>query len=217
MPEFVRLIKTGRPNLTIPGRTKLRALLDARHDKVVQGIKESLPPKQKVSLAIDGWTSPNRKGFLGVIAYWVTEEMQLKETLILFRVLHGQHSGESMAKIIHEMLQSYGLCDQLMAITSDNASPNNTLRTELAGLLERHNQVSWDPVSGSIRCLAHIIQLSVQEFLKSLKAVDENRTIDDGLSQSRLDAISTSISIPNTFAKVWRSNSVFVTLFLYIY
>jgi hypothetical protein len=196
------MISLCRPSAKNPGRTLLRKLLDEQYDKARLAIKNSLPKKGRVSLAIDCWNSPNTYAFLGIAAYWVTEQMEYRETLIAFKVLHGSHTGELLAKIIHETLQSYNITDRFLAVTCDNAGNNDTMRFELAGLLSRYNNISWDHQVGGIRCLAHVIQLSVKEFMRSLKAAADNNKVDPVLTNSRLDAISTSISIPNTFSKV---------------
>ncbi|KAJ7863907.1 hypothetical protein B0H13DRAFT_1637955 [Mycena leptocephala] len=44
-----------------------------------------------------------------------------EETLIDFRELHGEHSGENMAEEVWASLASYGLEDRVRSVVTDNA------------------------------------------------------------------------------------------------
>lgn len=56
-----------------------------------------------------------------------------------------------------------------MAITADNAANNNTFLRELESAC-RKKEIKFDHKKNNIRCLAHIINLTVQEILKHIKA-----------------------------------------------
>ena len=56
-----------------------------------------------------------------------------------------------------------------MAITADNAANNNTFLRELESAY-RKKEIKFDHKKNNIRCLAHIINLTVQEILKNIKA-----------------------------------------------
>lgn len=58
-----------------------------------------------------------------------------------------------------------------MTITADNAANNNTFLRELEHACRR-KEIKFDHVKNNIRCLAHIINLTVQEILKYIKAED---------------------------------------------
>ncbi|KAJ1563636.1 hypothetical protein HK096_000091, partial [Nowakowskiella sp. JEL0078] len=65
------------------------------------------------------------------------------------------------------VLDKYGLKDRLIAITTDNASNNDTMMTQLENKLNSVSslfQVEW----GQVRCLAHAINLTVKQFFKNL-------------------------------------------------
>ncbi|CAB5341703.1 unnamed protein product [Rhizophagus irregularis] len=70
---------------------------------------------------------------------------------------------------------------QILGITTDNASNNNTFLEEVSNELAEKN-IEFDNVNQHVRCLAHIINLAAQEALKSLKAT-VNTSDDELLNQ----------------------------------
>ena len=58
-----------------------------------------------------------------------------------------------------------------MAITADNAANNNTFLRELEYVCCQ-KEIKFNHKKNNIRCLAHIINLTVQEILKNVKAGD---------------------------------------------
>jgi hypothetical protein len=66
------------------------------------------------------------------------------------------------------VLIQYDIHKRLYCITTDNASNNGTLCSSLSRLLASQG-VLWDAKRHHIACLTHIINLSVKEFLKTLK------------------------------------------------
>ena len=76
-----------------------------------------------------------------------------------------------------------------MAITTDNASNNNTFCQILESKCINEN-INFDKKNHHIRCIAHVLNLAVQTFLKSLKAEgfeNENIIIDEnGIDMSAI-------------------------------
>lgn len=83
-PEFRRTFLALRPGITIPSITKIRRLLAVEYENTLQAIKESIPKNQKVSLALDGWTSSNKLAISSVIMYYIGTNWQLKEVQLAF-------------------------------------------------------------------------------------------------------------------------------------
>lgn len=55
-----------------------------------------------------------------------------------------------------------------MAITADNASNNNSFLKKLERIC-KEKQIDFNHKKNNIRCLAHIINLTVQEILRCIK------------------------------------------------
>jgi hypothetical protein len=87
----------------------------------------------------------------------------------------GPHTGRNLAQIVELVLVQYGLPDRLFAITTDNSSNNNTLRRTLEQIFQSHNIV-WNTDTTRISCLAHVLNVSAQVLLLSLKVAAESES-----------------------------------------
>jgi hypothetical protein len=54
----------------------------------VDAIKKQLPLGNKVSLALDGWTSTNKLEIMSVIAYYMDRNWALREVQLAFDEVH---------------------------------------------------------------------------------------------------------------------------------
>lgn len=66
----------------------------------------------------------------------------------------------------------------MISITMDNAATNDVLARTLATLLLQRYNLHFVPQNGQIRCLAHVVNLVVQQMLSELLDVD-NPDISD--------------------------------------
>ncbi len=87
-------------------------------------------------------------------------------------------------------------------MTADNTFNNNTLRRQLSKLLADEG-IEWDHDVNTVNCMAHVIQLSVNQLLQNLKAAANNDTLVTVFDDSDLRRIDrTEISFGNTLKKV---------------
>ena len=151
----------------------------------------------EISLACDAWSSKNQLAFMGILGYYIDSQWKLQERLIGFEELTASHTGDYMAKILKEVVERLDIQDNIFAITTDNASNNNSMIRTL-------NLPQMDPLQNRIGCFAHIINLCVQGFMESLKAsVDETslqNAIDEEVTFPRIQGMSPGF--PKTLAKV---------------
>lgn len=73
-----------------------------------------------------------------------------------------------MGKIFFQALKTFGLLDKVGGITVDNASVNNIFFVELAKLME-DQRLDFDETFCHFQCLAHILNLGVQDTMKFFK------------------------------------------------
>jgi len=69
--ELWRSYKSLRDDLVLPSATTLSNLCGREYALTVDAIKKQLPIGNKVSLALDGWTSTNKLAITSVIAYYM--------------------------------------------------------------------------------------------------------------------------------------------------
>ncbi|KAF5323157.1 hypothetical protein D9758_016791 [Tetrapyrgos nigripes] len=128
----------------------------------------------KKAFAADAWTSNNNLAYLAIVVCWITEDWEMASVLLDFPHLKGPHTGKNMAELLAKKILEYDLADQFSALAADNASNNDTLRQELASILnDGSKHTFYDSDEMTVRCLPHAIHLAVHAFLIELKAAEE--------------------------------------------
>lgn len=141
---------------------------------------------------------------MAVTGYFIDQEWNYRELLLGFEPLHGTSSGANLSSVLLELLQQHQIVDRVLAITTDNASNNNTLMEKLqesVQSLELNNQV---PII-RVPCVAHVIQLSLRELLGHVEADPKNDTTQREWSEAQSQSLRASHKkkeIANTLAKV---------------
>ncbi|KAG0153076.1 hypothetical protein PDIDSM_2035 [Penicillium digitatum] len=147
-----------------------------------QRILRTLPSGSKISIALDCWTSPFSQAFMAITGYFIDSDWVYREVLLGFKPLHGTHTGSYLSSVLIETLVEHNIEDKVFGLTTDNASNNKTLATALQQAL------SDDTIITRIPCLAHVIQLSLNQLLARIKAVPLNESAETRWTekQSRL-------------------------------
>ncbi len=125
-----------------------------------------------MSLAVDCWSSPNKKAFIAITAYYISEDWKYKEVLLAFELLTGSHTRQNLAMVVKRVLDQFNLTDRLLAITTDNASNKSTMRKTLQLVLSSRHNVAWNAEVAKISCLAHVLNLSAKALLLAVKVAD---------------------------------------------
>jgi hypothetical protein len=147
----------------------MHRLLIKEYNLAVTAIENLRPRTSKVSIAVDGWTSPNKMAILSIIGYFVTDDWHLAEIQLGFQQIRGQHSGSNMASTIIDILTRYGISDgRFQGITTDNCGSNFTMSEEIEKTLRIMGR-EWSSANNHVRCMAHVIQLSLGAFMSKLK------------------------------------------------
>ncbi|OXV05614.1 hypothetical protein Egran_06618, partial [Elaphomyces granulatus] len=79
--------------------------------------------------------------------------------------LNPEAAGFVTTSHSHVATKDYGIVRNIGAIVADNATTNDTLCRAISKYLREEEQVDWDPVFQRVRCIGHIINLAVQDFL----------------------------------------------------
>jgi hypothetical protein len=64
---------------------------------------------------------------MAITAYFLDRNWDYREVLLGFEPLSGTHSGVNLGEVVVRTLQQHQILDQVLAITTDNASNNTTL------------------------------------------------------------------------------------------
>jgi hypothetical protein len=75
---------------------------------------------------------------------------------------------------VYDLLAQFGLKSKLYCVTTDNATNNDTLTVTLQTRLEIDDAIHFDQSEQHIPCVAHVLNLAVQSFLRNLKVLDDD-------------------------------------------
>jgi hypothetical protein len=154
----------------------------------------------RISIALDAWSANNHLSFLAIKGYYINTSWQLQEKLLDFIPMRGRHTGVSMAEEVLQVLSEMTTKRRLLAITCDNASNNSTLARAVRLKLQ-DDDILWSAEENTVPCLAHIINLVVQDIIQHLKLAAT--TEDIGTLQKRhVQEVEVQISVPNSIRKV---------------
>ncbi|CAI5952422.1 unnamed protein product [Closterium sp. NIES-65] len=155
----------------------------------------------RVSLSTDIWTSENHTAFMCVTVHWITSEFRLRSGILDFVQLEGSHTGSLIAETLERILTEAGLQDVVFAVTTDNAENNNKAMRLLSGdPAEGPGAWTANPlldIGRHVRCLAHVMNIAVQEALKLDDVKEALKRIRDACSyigwlREKLDKIRLS-------------------------
>jgi hypothetical protein len=82
--ELRRSYNALRSDLVLPSASTLSNICRREYTLTVDAIKKQLPSTNKVSLALDGWTSTNKLAITSVIAYYMDRNWALREVQLAF-------------------------------------------------------------------------------------------------------------------------------------
>ena len=128
---------------------------------------------------------------MAITAYFIDKHWRYREILLGFEPLEGTHSGANLSIVLMELLQKHNIVDRVLAVTTDNASNNNTLMESLHESIQSLNLPSQTAIV-RIPCLAHVIQLSLQSLLGQIKANPKNDNADRVWSESQIENLRNS-------------------------
>lgn len=184
---FIELVKSLNPDARIMSDKTIKADELAEFLKKFDELKRTIAAVPgKISITMDGWTSKNSFPFLAIRGHWLDSEWKYHSKLLDFAYIEGQHTGEKQSAILVDVLERLGIAfGKILAITLDNAANNNTL----FDFLEEYGITA---TSNQVRCMAHIINLSVQDILATLKVpasyndIDPDDNLDDEVRSESL-------------------------------
>ncbi|KIJ35090.1 hypothetical protein M422DRAFT_181119 [Sphaerobolus stellatus SS14] len=173
-PEFKKLLNYThhRPTeLNVPSATTVKRRVMKLGEMTMDDLKKFIADlESKVSLSLDAWSSGNGFAFMGIVMHYVSNDWSLKEVLIDFRELIGEHSGVNMAAAVYQTIDILGLKGQIQSIVSDNSANNDTMMEELERLFEADG-IEFNAIYARGRCLPHTVHLAALKLLEGIGAL----------------------------------------------
>ena len=137
--------------------------MNTYHERVADVRSSLADSRSKINLSFDGWSSPNHRSLLGVVAHWIDRERKLKTALLAVRSLKG-HTGNDIADALIPVIELFGIEDKLGAFQMDNATNNDTALSALAARIPGINMKEL-----RLRCFGHVVNLVVKALLYGSK------------------------------------------------
>ena len=161
----------------------------------------------QIHITCDAWTSPNHLSMLAVVGHFVDENLKQQTILLALKEIQELHSGENMTPIVLEALETYEYRDKLSYLVADNHQANDTMLRAIAASL-RENGIEYDSAEHRLRCIDHIINLSVQAYLfgkhpelehKDIIESERTKMLDEELQKFRKLETQERLHNVNTF------------------
>jgi hypothetical protein len=179
-PSYVEMMKSFQDWMITGSAYKVKTTINDIYCTSRKKLKETLISTCKtISLSLDIWTSTDQKPFMAIIGHWLTEEFIYEEAVLDFVEIQGRHTGANMAEYVFDCLKYYDLQYKLLYIVGDNASNNGTLMDEVLNKIRQEASeeqvILFEGRDSFIGCLAHTLNLVVQDFLSDLNLVCINK------------------------------------------
>ena len=173
---------TSRLDLLTPktAQRRISAIVSTRQRELL----DKLPKGAKISLALDCWTSPFQQPFMAITGYFIDDNWEYREILLGFEPLHGIHSGINLSAVVMDIFKRHEITDRVLAITTDNASNNNTLMANIQESIQSLD-LGEGTIAVRVPCLAHVIQLSLKQLLGQMKANPKNDVAEKDWSDTQ--------------------------------
>ena len=164
-----------------------------KKQRIKQALQEAI---SKVHFSVDGWTSPNQLGMMGVVVHFVSKRRKLEHLLLALQELDGTHTGENFAVETIALYDDFEIIDMIGYMQGDNAYSNDMMATWIDEELGLRG-ITWTGNRYRMRCTGHIINLSVMAFLGAL--AKEPFDFDTVAIVSRINDVNTDeIAIDGT-------------------
>ena len=145
---------------------------------MVEELSESI---SKIHISFDGWTTKGgKRGYLGVVAYYVDSSGELKDLPIALPQLTGAHYGEAMAKVVIAIFNNFNITvEKLSYFVLDNAYNKNTTINTIA------LKMGFIALKRRLACGPHTYNLIGQLIIFG----KDKESYDNALSQATLEAL----------------------------
>lgn len=132
----------------------------------VSEVLDKLPGK--ISLSAELWAAHGDAEYLCLSAHYIDESWLLKRKILNFIMVDPSHTEDLRSDVIMTCLMDWDIDRKLFSMTFDSCSTNDNI---VFGIRDRLSQNRFLYCNGQffdVRCVAHVINLMVQDALEAL-------------------------------------------------
>ena len=142
--------------------------------------------REKIHISFDIWTSPNGYALAGIVLHFVDDDYQVRAILLGIHEVYREHLNENVSYIVVDVIREFQTESELDTFVLNNADNNDTTIHYILNELELHD--THEKEHYRLRCLGHIINLAIQDFifdqnlekwLREHVAIEESADIKD--------------------------------------
>lgn len=195
------------PEFKIPCRKTIVKLIKTCYISEKKKIENKINNASSLVLTTDSWKSIQNFDYVGVTAHFVDHEFMNQSIVLTTRHLSGGKSASNISKYLKEIMQEFNIVDKVRTIVTDN-------------VITMKNAIEKNLKLDRIPCYAHILNLMVERFFKSLvqKSGIKDDDLEDESSESNsedehIEDIRDEKKISNLFLKVIKKCKSIVGVF----
>ena len=147
----------------MPSRTQFRKLLEQRHRRAKDEMKSLLKEQTSAGIALttDGWTSCATQSYVTHTVHYIDNNRKLASGVLETARFRGSHTAERLAAVSRNVVESFGVKEEVVAITHDEA----------ANMVAAGRKLSDDDGWESTVCMAHQLQTIIRHTLDSSSTI----------------------------------------------
>ena len=100
-----------------------------------------------------------------IVSHFINENIQQETLLLALKKLQEAHIDENMTVIVLQTLNEYEIRDKLDYFVMNNAKNNDTMMKTISRTLQKQHDIDYDSTKHRLRCINHIINLTIQAYL----------------------------------------------------
>ncbi|XP_074524912.1 zinc finger BED domain-containing protein 4 [Halichoeres trimaculatus] len=159
---FRRFMKVVEPKYDVPSRTtKVRTVIPEVHYSVKKHVSSLLCNAPFISFTTDIWSSSvSAVSLISQTARWIDADFQPHSIMLHAKEFSGSHTGQANAEKFEEMFNTWNIPKEAVHVV---------LRDNAKNIIKGMDEAELP----SLPCVAHTLQLTVNEGLLAQKAVSD--------------------------------------------